>query len=69
MQTLLKLKLRLAQTTGAVTEEYSFMAVVALLVVGVLAFVTKSPVFGRLFVSLFQNVFTHSGSWLDGLFG
>lgn len=68
MQYLIKLKLRLADVTGAVTEEFSFISVIALLIVGVLAAITKSPVFGQLFLSLFQDVFSHFVSWLGGLF-
>ena len=69
MKALIKLKLRLADVTGAVTEEFSFTAIVALLIVGVLATVTKSPVFATLFLTLFQDVFHHFTTWIGGYFG
>ncbi len=68
MKSIIKLKLRLAEVTGAVTEEFSFIAVIALLIVGVLAAVTKSPIFTTLFLTLFQDVFHHFTSWLGGFF-
>lgn len=68
MKTLLKLRLRLADATGAITEEFSFMSVVALALVGVLAAVTKSPFLAGLFTSLFQDLFQHFTNWLGGLF-
>lgn len=68
MKSIIKLKLRLADVTGAITEEFSFISIVVLLIVGVLAAVTKSPIFSGLFLNLFQNVFQHFVTWIGGFF-
>lgn len=62
------IKRRLADATGAVTEEFSFLTVVALAIVGVLIVFIKSPVITGLLVQLFQNLFEHLIAQIMGLF-
>jgi hypothetical protein len=62
------IKRRLADATGAVTEEFSFLTVVALAIVAVLIVFIKSPVITGLLVQLFQNLFEHLIAQIMGLF-
>jgi hypothetical protein len=62
------IKRRLADATGAVTEEFSFLTVVALAIVAVLIVFIKSPVITGLLVQLFQNLFEHLTAQIMGLF-
>jgi len=68
MRILKSIKRRLSDTVGAVTEEFSFVTVVALALVGVLIVFIKSPVISGLLVQLFQNLFQHLISQIMGLF-
>lgn len=63
------IKRRLAESTGAVTEEFSFLTVVALAVVGVLlTFFSKVPLLGKLLQGLFTSLFENLISQISGLF-
>lgn len=69
MRIITSLKHRLADTTGAVTEEFSFITVVALAIVGVLlAFLSKTPILGSLLAKLFTSLFDTLISQIVGLF-
>lgn len=69
MRILTSIKRRLADATGAVTEEYSFMTLVALAAVGVLlAFFKNVPFIGGLLSTLFSSLFSQITSQVAGLF-
>jgi hypothetical protein len=62
------IKRRLADTAGAVTEEFSFLTVVALALVGVLLAFFKGGFLGGLLQTLFSNLFQHLINQIVGLF-
>jgi len=63
------IKRRLAESTGAVTEEFSFLTVVALAIVGALLFFfSKTPVLGGLLAKLFGSLFDTLIGQIAGLF-
>lgn len=63
------IKRRLAEATGAVTEEFSFMTLVAFAAVGVLlAFFKNVPFLGGLLQGLFTGLFHHVTAQIAGLF-
>lgn len=69
MRILKSIKRRLAESTGAVTEEFSFLTIVALAIVGILlAFFKNIPFFGTLLTRLFTSLFDHLISQIVGLF-
>lgn len=69
MRILKSLKRRLAESTGAVTEEFSFLTVVALAIVGILLFFfRKFEFFASLLSKLFSALFDTLVNQIVGLF-
>lgn len=69
MKLMHSIKRRLAETTGAVTEEFSFLTIVALAIVGaLLAFFSKVPLIGQLLTKLFSALFNTLIEQIAGLF-
>ena len=69
MRILTSIKRRLADATGAVTEEFSFMTMVALAAVtALLVFFKNVPFIGGLLSALFESLFTHATAQIAGLF-
>ena len=68
MRILKSLKRRLAESVGAVTEEFSFLTLIALAIVGVLLFFIKSGPFAALLARLFTDLFTKFFEQIAGLF-
>ena len=68
MRILKPIKRRLAESVGAVTEEFSFLTLIALAIVGVLLFVVKSGPFASLLIKLFTQLFEQLFAQIVGLF-
>lgn len=63
------IKRRLAESTGAVTEEFSFLTVVALAIVGALLFFfSRTPILNTLLGKLFASLFDTLIGQIVGLF-